>query len=202
MSEIAFVLGNGTSRKQISIQQLKEISTVYACNAVYRETSVPYLVAVDTKMVKEITDSNYHLENQVWTNPNKYTKTLSNINLFNPSKGWSSGPTALWLASQHNYKKIFFLGFDYTGLGNQHELVNNIYSGTHNYKKQNERSTYYGNWVRQTTMTINSHPKIKYIRVVENKKSFIPDHLKDLPNLFHITVPEFVEKFRLKPLPA
>ena len=57
MSKIAFVLGNGTSRQQVSIPQLKEHAPVYACNAVYRECAVDHLVAVDTKMIMEIADN-------------------------------------------------------------------------------------------------------------------------------------------------
>jgi hypothetical protein len=60
MSDIAFVLGNGTSRKQISIPTLKEHGTIYACNAVYRECAVDHLIAVDTKMVMEIASHGYY----------------------------------------------------------------------------------------------------------------------------------------------
>jgi hypothetical protein len=201
LTEFAFVLGNGTSRKQIPIQKLKELGTVYGCNAIYRECAVDHLIAVDTKMIREIYDSGYHLENKVYTNPNKYTKTLKDINILNPNKGWSSGPTAMFVASKNNHRVIVILGFDYTGLGDKNQNVNNIYAGTLNYKGINEKATYYGNWQRQTMMCANLHPKVKYIRVTENKKSYIPDLLKDLPNVKHITLPEFVQKFGIKPLP-
>ena len=46
MSSIAFVLGNGQSRKGIDINDLKEKGTVYACNAVYRTHQPHWLVAV------------------------------------------------------------------------------------------------------------------------------------------------------------
>ena len=36
MADIAFVLGNGESRKGISIGDLKQHGKVYACNGVYR----------------------------------------------------------------------------------------------------------------------------------------------------------------------
>ena len=36
MSSIAFVLGNGESRRGIEINDLKERGTVFACNGVYR----------------------------------------------------------------------------------------------------------------------------------------------------------------------
>jgi hypothetical protein len=201
LTEIAFVLGNGTSRQQIPIEKLKELGTVYGCNALYREHSVDHLVAVDTKMIREIYDSGYYLENKVYTNPNKFSKTLKGITILNPNKGWSSGPTAMFLASKNQHRIIYILGFDYVGLGEKNLNVNNMYAGTQNYKGVHEKATYYGNWQRQTMMCANQHPRVKYVRVRENKKSYIPDLLKDLPNVKHITIPEFVQKFSIKPLP-
>ena len=120
-----------------------------------------------------------------------------NINLMKPNKGWSSGPTAMLLASQHEFKEIYLLGFDYVGLGKKHEIVNNIYAGTRNYKRKEDRATYYGNWTRQTMMCANTYPRVQYYRIIENNESFIPDHLKDLHNLQHIELEKFINKYNL-----
>ena len=150
----------------------------------------------------EIASHGYYKEHKVYTNPNKYSQTVEGLNLLNPNKGWSSGPTALWLASTHKYKTIYILGFDYLGIGSDNDKVNNLFADTKNYKRSDERATYYGNWVRQTTMTINTNPRTKYIRVTENNRGFVPDQLKDLQNLYHQSIPEFVQKFSLKVLPV
>lgn len=192
---ISFVLGNGVSRKSINPEKLKQIGKVYGCNALYRSFTPDFLVAVDTKMIMEITDAGYHLTNQVWTNPNKFTKTFNNLNLFNPNRGWSSGPTALFLASKHGASEIYILGFDYIGLGYDNGTVNNMYAGTKNYKNINDRATYFGNWERQTMTCIKEYPKTKYIRLIEHEESFIPDKLQGLPNLKHITLQEFKNKW-------
>lgn len=198
MTTNAFVLGNGTSRLQIKdLNELKSKGPVFGCNALYREFTPDYLIAVDTKMIKEITLNDWHLQNEVWTNPNTLTKTISHLNIFNPNKGWSSGPTALWFASTKAYKTIYILGFDYVGLGKDNQEVNNVYADTPNYKTKRDKATYYGNWTRQTMMTANSFPKIRYIRVVPEGDYFVPDHLKDLQNFTHITYKEFKEKFKL-----
>lgn len=197
-TDVAFVLGNGVSRKPIDPRVLRPFGKIYGCNALYREFVPDHLIAVDTKMIKEITATGYHLKNKVWTNPNRYTREINNLNLFNPNLGWSSGPSALNLASEHGNKTIYILGFDYEGVGNKKELVNNVYAGTFNYKNINERATYFGNWTRQTSICIKKNPKIKYIRVIENSSSFVPDVLIGLPNLTHITVENFVKRFDLK----
>jgi hypothetical protein len=188
----AFVLGNGLSRSDIDITKLKKHGKVYGCNAIYREMSVDYLIAVDTKMINEIVESKYHLTNPVWTNPNSVTQKIKEINLFKPSFGWSSGPTALHLASTHGYEDIYILGFDYVGTGPNRDFVNNMYAGSKNYKKVNDLATYYGNWLKQTATCINQNPKTKYFRVVE-EDSFIPKELSEIQNLFHISKEKFIK---------
>lgn len=196
--KVAFVLGNGTSRADINPILLKRFGKIYGCNALYRTFAPDYLVAVDIKMIKEITATGYHLSNTVWTNPNRITREITNLNLFNPNLGWSSGPSALTLASKHGYDTIYILGFDYVGLGRKNELVNNMYAGTQNYKQINERATYFGNWQRQTATCIKRNPKIKYVRVVETQSSFVPDSLIGLENLTHFTVENFKNRFDIK----
>lgn len=195
--KIAFVLGNGTSRKSIKPQMLKPHGTIYGCNALYREFAPDHLVAVDTKMIIEINESGYQNNYMVWSNKNRLTTRTPNINIIDPNKGWSSGPTAMLLASQHKHEEIYILGFDYLGLGDSNEKVNNIYAGTKNYKKVEDRATYYGNWTRQTMMCANLYPRTKYIRVIPSSKSFIPEYLKDLQNFSHMHIEIFQKNFGL-----
>jgi hypothetical protein len=196
LKQIAFVLGNGTSRKPIILDELRGKGKIYGCNALYREFSPDYLVAVDTKMILEINKAGYQRTRQVWTNPNKAFSAFIGFNYFNPSKGWSSGPTALHLASDHDNTDIYILGFDYQGLGEQKDKLNNIYGDSFNYKKNHERATYYGNWLKQTAITIQKFPKKRYIRVL-GEDIFIPKELKKLPNLTHISVEDFKKSFDL-----
>ena len=192
---ISFVLGNGTSRDGIDPIALQKLGKVYGCNALYRSFSPDYLIAVDTKMIVEINKAGYQKTNQVWTNPNKLYASMEGFNFFQPSKGWSSGPTALWLASQHNYTTIYILGFDYKG-NNSGKTFNNIYADTENYKRSNDTATYYGNWLRQTKNVIESNGRIKYVRVIA-PDNFIPDELNKIANLTHITVDTFKKMYAL-----
>jgi hypothetical protein len=142
-------------------------------------------------MILEIVKTGYHLKHPVWTNYNRAYSKYTGLNFFQPSKGWSSGPTALNMASEKNYKTIYILGFDYVGIGDR---VNNVYSGTHNYKKIDERATYYGNWLRQTQVVIKNNTHIEYTRVIDNE-GFIPKELSNLENLTHIKIEEFLKIF-------
>jgi len=191
---VAFVIGNGESRKDIDLYPLKNYGKVYACNAMFRHFEPHYLVAVDVKMILEINQSKWQMEHEVWTNPNKQFHTFQGFHYFQPSKGWSSGPTALWLASTHPHDTIYMLGMDFHGSmdtqGNRSK-VNNLYAGTHNYKRQGEAATYFGNWERQTASTCDAHQGKRYIRIVADDDDFVPKQLKKCTNLSHITVSEF-----------
>ena len=190
----ACVLGNGTSRQHFDLEKMRGKGIIYACNAVYRNFEPDVLIAVDPKMVHEIVADGYHHNHVVWTNYNNGYKDYTNLNYFQPSRGWSSGPTALWLASTHKHDTIYILGFDFHGeidqQGNRSK-VNNLYAGTHNYKKQGDPATYFGNWERQTASTCDAHQGKRFIRIVADNDDFVPKQLKKCTNLSHITVSEF-----------
>ena len=205
MSSIAFVLGNGESRRGIDINDLKEKGTVYACNAVYRTHQPHWLVAVDPKMMLEIAETDYAVTNKVYSNYNaqysKNQKILDHVTWSKPSLGWSSGPTALKLACEHGFKEIYILGFDYQGhiqlnKGNDFRL-NNIFGDTRNYKKRNEAATFFGNWMNQTKKCLEDYKTVKFHRVIP-EGWFKPKDLEWRGNIDHPTIDEFVKKFDLQ----
>jgi hypothetical protein len=193
--KIGFVLGNGTSRKNIDPAELLPYGKLYGCNALYRTFQPDYLVAVDVKMILEINKAGYQHTNAVWTNPNKTYAKMQNLNYFHPSKGWSSGPTALWLASQHAYDRIYILGFDYKGL-DEGKKLNNIYADTVNYKKSTDSATFFGNWLKQTASVLKENPNITYYRVITSD-NYVPDELNKFNNLKTIYVEDFKKQFNL-----
>ena len=143
-------------------------------------------------MVNEIIATGWHKDHQVWTNPNKGITAKSHVNFFSPHKGWSSGPTALWMASQQGFSEIYIFGFDYQGVEGK---FNNVYADTFNYKKSQDAATFFGNWLSQTEKTIKEYKNIQFYRVI-NQGSFVPDKLQGIPNLQHITFEHFEQKFK------
>lgn len=191
----AFVLGNGTSRQSINLDNLKSKGMIYGCNALYREFSPNYLISVDPRMIHEINQSGYQNNNPVWTNYNITFKKYKNFNYFEPSKGWSSGPTALWLAATNGHKNIYILGFDFKGLHGK-DIVNNIYAGTPNYKCSHESATFYGNWLRQTQTVIREFKKIQFHRVIA-ANNFQPKELNTFTNFQTILIDDFQSTFQI-----
>jgi hypothetical protein len=162
----SFVFGNGRTRLNIDFDEVRPYGLIYACNAVYRDYRPDYLVAVDTKMILEINESGYQKNNSVWTNYNIQYKNFEKFNYFEPNLGWSSGPTALNLATSHGPDEVYIFGFDYSGLKGK---LNNVYANSVNYKKSTDTATYNGNWLKQTETIIKTNPNVCYYRVnVEN----------------------------------
>ena len=64
MEKIAFIIGNGPSRKKFDLTKLKGNGTIYGCNALYRDYPdlVDYLVSIDPPIIEEITKSNFPKE--------------------------------------------------------------------------------------------------------------------------------------------
>ena len=201
MGDTAFVLGNGESRRGIQIEELKAHGTVYACNGVYRTDTPHYLVAVDPKMLLEIGETDYAINNKVWSNYNsqyaKHKKILDHVQWFKPSLGWSSGPTALRMACEHGYKDIYILGFDYQGHSQGSGFkFNNVFKDTRNYKRAKDEATFYGNWMNQTKRCLKDFASIKFHRVIP-KDWFTPKDLAWNENLSHPIKEDFVKQFNL-----
>jgi hypothetical protein len=202
MSNTAFVLGNGESRRGIDIDDLKQQGKVFACNAVYRTHRPDFLIAVDPKMIMEIAEGDYMINNKVYSNfnaqYNKNQKILDHCNWFKPSLGWSSGPTALRLALDLGFKDIYILGFDYQGhkVGSGFKL-NNMFGDTRNYKRKKDEATFYGNWMNQTKRCLQDFPDAKFHRVIP-KGWFQPKDLEWNGNIDHMTTEEFLSKFNLQ----
>ena len=205
MSNIAFVLGNGESRKGIQMEDLKKHGTVFACNGVYRADTPDFLIAVDPKMLFEIAETDYIVKHQVWSNfnaqYNKNQKIKDHVKWFKPSLGWSSGPTALRMACDRGFKEIYILGFDYQGFvdekrTNRHKF-NNLYKDTRNYKKSKDEATFYGNWMNQTKRCLTDFKNVKFYRVIP-KDWFKPKDLEFKGDLSTHTIEEFLEKFNLQ----
>ena len=206
MSNTAFVLGNGESRKGIKIEDLKQHGKVYACNAVYRTENPDWLIAVDPKMLLEIAETDYVVHNKVYSNfnsaqYNRNKRILDHVTWSRPSLGWSSGPTALRLALEHKFKTIYLLGFDYKGLpdskSNSRVKFNNVFKDTRNYKKGRDDATFFGNWMNQTKRCLQDFGDTKFHRVIPNGW-FKPKDLEWNGNIDHITTEQFLSKFQLQ----
>ena len=59
-----FVIGNGESRNDVDLNEIKSRGKVYGCNAIYRDFTPDYLVSGDAGVIKEICASEYPAKNK------------------------------------------------------------------------------------------------------------------------------------------
>lgn len=192
MSRRAFVLGNGKSRLQVDLHELRAHGKIYGCNALYRDFTPDVLVSTDRPMATEIENSGYAECNEFWTRmPNPY-KFANKIDI---NYGFSSGPIAISLAARYGHNTVYLLGFDLIG---DNGGINNVYAGTANYRPTHDKETYWGNWLNQIYAIMKDQfPKTRFIRCVD-QTGFKPPEWKQLGNYSEITYTELLHNINNK----
>ena len=182
---VAFVLGNGVSRRHTDLQQLRTWGKIYGCNALYREFVPDVLVATDRGIREQIQTAGYPINNRF------YTRTpMPGLGAYAvPEQYWSfsSGQLAMAIAAQDGAGKVYLLGFD---LGPDNQLFNNVYAGTEFYKPAGANPTYTGNWIQQMTQIATDFPHTDFVRVQGSTTADIREFSK-LINFQQVTMDQF-----------
>jgi len=185
----AFVLGNGISREQISIDVLLSCGSVYACNGVYRTHQVTALIATDTPISQEIQESKYSLNNRFYTR--RPIPGLGALPVPKEYFGFSSGPIATAIAAEDRQPVIYLLGFDMAGINDR---FNNVYADSEFYKRSGATPTYTGNWERQLLKVMHDYPHTNFIRVHGAVTSDVPEFAKH-PRYSRLNIGDFQTLF-------
>lgn len=190
---IAFVLGNGVSRKNINLHNLKLLGKIYGCNALYREFTPDVLVATDRPIATMIQNSGYAKANLFYTR-----KPLEGLGAKHVPKeyyGYSSGPIATALAAFDGCRRIYMIGFD---MGpTQNKKFNNLYAGTEFYKGIDALPTFTGNWIKQIIKITNDFPNTRFFRICGETTARIPE-LESVKNLDHQDLTAFLDRINNK----
>ena len=187
--DVAFVLGNGISRRGLSLSDMNTHGRIYGCNALYRDYTPDVLVATDRPIALHIEETGYPSKNKFYTR--RPTPGSGALVIPNPYFGFSSGPVATALAAMEKYPRIYMIGFD---IGpNETQKFNNLYANTEFYKPEGSVPTYTGNWVKQIAQICKEFPETKFIRVCGNTTARIPE-LDAIKNMQHLPMARFVEQ--------
>jgi len=184
----AFVLGNGVSRQDVDLNNLKHFGPIYGCNALYRDFTPTALISTDRPISERIQDSGYSKNNRFYTRrpvpgsgalpvPQKYF-------------GYSSGPIATSIAAIDGARVVYLIGFD-MGPANNH--FNNVYANTEFYKKSSAVPTFTGNWVTQIKTIMRDHANILFVRIMGHTTAVVAD-LDRVVNLKTMTMSEFLNR--------
>ena len=182
----AFVLGNGISRQNLDLNQLKTLGRTYGCNAIYREFEPDVLISTDTPISERIQHEGYSQLHVHYTRkplPDSGARRITQKYF-----GYSSGPVAVGQAALDGAISVYLIGFDMgptlTG------RFNNCYADTEFYKRSSAVPTFTGNWVRQLQTIMKDYPRTSFFRVVGDTTAEIRE-LLGVPNLAHIALAEF-----------
>lgn len=201
--EYAFIIGNGTSRKDLDIKQLMDYGLLYACNWFFKEEFRPHLlIASDEPMTKTIIKqySQYPKSNWFYT---WYPKPGSGAKKATTPEKFAAGPMAAHLAASHfESPKVFLIGMDFFGFGsedkNQNGVMNNLYEGMKHYAKlpqedkvKNGAPTY-RNWQRRYQWILKNCPDTEFYHVnpFEGKS---PERLRGFENFHQITFENLID---------
>jgi hypothetical protein len=191
--DVAFVLGNGVSRRGIQLEELRQHGPIYGCNALYRDFTPDVLVATDKAIAGHIEQTGYSLKHKFHTR--RPTPGLGGLEIPKPYFGFSSGPVAVALAATEHYRKIYLLGFDMgPDIDNK---FNNVYASSEFYKSTGATPTYTGNWIRQIQQICRDFPETKFLRVA-GKTTARNTELDSIPNMAHCALEHFVEQLNNK----
>jgi hypothetical protein len=189
----AFVLGNGVSRQQIDLTQLKTLGNVYGCNAIYREFEPDVLISTDTPISERIQHEGYSQTHVHYTRkplPDSGARRITQKYF-----GFSSGPVAVGQAALDGAVAVYLIGFDMGPTRNGR--FNNIYADTEFYKKSSAVPTFTGNWVNQIKTITRDFPKTSFFRITGDTTAEIRE-LLGVPNLAHLQMADFQQRLNAK----
>lgn len=177
---IAFVIGNGPSRKDVDLHTLDTYGITFGCNALYREYFPRYLIAMDDKIITEIEHSKFPSHRFI-VPPEKERYE------FTTGRRANSGMLAMEHAITNGFKKLYCIGFDSFFKG-----LDNVFAGSENYDNPAtvddavNRAIYMGHFARK-------YPGVEFNIV-------IPDDVREMysimaPNVKGIFLSQFKEAF-------
>jgi|TARA_R100000081_G_C4777983_1_gene149753 hypothetical protein len=189
--EVAYIIGNGPSRKKFELNKLKGRGAIYGCNALYRDHAdlVDYLVAIDEPIINEINESDFPKEkfivppfDEQFEDPeyNQYQRFRSN-----------AGVNAMLEAIKTGYTALYCLGFDFM-IKSPKVSLGNLYDGTNAYGPET-RSRYQDNLNRVKYMQFlaRKYNKVKFTFVVPQYGNQDEYHNLNASNVFGIFYDSF-----------
>ena len=64
LTKEAYIIGNGPSRLEVDLTELRKEGTIFGCNALYRDFSPDWLLSGDATIIKEICKTGYPENNR------------------------------------------------------------------------------------------------------------------------------------------
>ena len=194
----AVVIGNGESRLNFDLIHIANHKggilsanklQSYGCNALYRDFTPDFLVAVGDTIVEEIAESGYTDNHIVYAHGEHLINYSGKFYLIPQNVSYDAGALAVYLACFDGHKKIYLLGYD--GYHGGTQVVNNVYKDTNGYPEsiQYQDDTF---WHMTLRHVINVYNDVEFIRVMPTTDYALDDRFDSLPNFRQISIRDFV----------
>ena len=129
----AFIIGNGESRRNFDLNDIKGVAPIYGCNALYRDFSPDWLVAVDEGVIDEINSSNFPKSRTLF--PRSKAEEYEPADMHPGRNRYprnNSGMYAMQRAIEKDHNVLLCLGFDFL-INDSYLSCTNLFAGTKNY---------------------------------------------------------------------
>lgn len=129
----AFIIGNGESRRNFDLNDIKGVAPIFGCNAIYRDFSPDWLVAVDQGVIDEISSSNFPIEYTLF--PRSKAEEYEPADMHPGRNRYprnNSGMYAMQRAIEKDHNVLLCLGFDFL-INDSYLSCTNLFAGTKNY---------------------------------------------------------------------
>ena len=187
----AFVIGNGTTRKNFDLRPLMNHGILVGCNYFYRDMHPHVLVLSDEGITETVAkvDKEYCRRNHVFS---WYPKPGGRIKKVSFPEKTSAGLMAVYESIvTFGCKEIFLIGMDFFGLGSngkeQNGIINNLYVGKKHYAQDpTQVAPTYRNWQRRFQWVMQQFPDVQFYHVapLEDKS---PERLIGAPNWHQVS---------------
>ena len=174
----AYIIGNGPSRKGFNLESLRSTGQTYGCNAIYRDFMPDIIFSVDAPITQEMYKNKVYkkcIHYAPSLEVNRYPKKHCGINnsdlhLIPNNPHWISGSVAMWTATVHGHKNLYFLGFDFREYGRNQ--LNNIYQDTPIYGHR-DSDTVFNGWLSQFRSLQVMRPDCQFTFVHDNPPDYV-----------------------------
>jgi hypothetical protein len=193
----AIAIGNGETRKDFDLAHItnhrggilaKNKLQSYGCNALYRDFTPDFLIAVGDTIIKEIAESKYTQDHIVYATGEHILAYPNEFYLIPQNVSYDAGALAVYMACFDGHKKVFLMGYDgYHGVG----PVNNVYKDTNGYPHSSEHhdETF---WNLTLTSIIKTYSDVEFISVMPTRSWYASDAFIRLVNFRQIDFRDFI----------
>lgn len=200
----SFVIGNGTSRRDLPIAHLKDFGLVLACNWFFKDEFRPHVLVCSDEPISMDIQKNYSYYPRTNHMVTWYPKPGSGAKKATTLEKMAAGIMATWTAiNDYNSPRVFLVGMDFFGLSSPKDhsnpdfngTLNNMYAGKKHYAAPNGGAPTFRNWQRRFQYICRQFPEaqIWHVNPLDGKS---PPRIVGFDNFHQCTWSDVFEHFK------